>query len=106
LGRNLQVLDLEGCEGVSNQGLLSLFLACHRLQRLVLNGLPRVDDVAVQALLPRRNRHLRLPCLVDLNLNVCRGVSLHTVQELKRQRPDILRVTYRREVALRGPTSF
>jgi hypothetical protein len=110
LGRNLLILDLEGCEGVSDKGVSSLLVACHRLQRLVLSGLPRVSDRVVSELLPsRRRRFLRLPCLVDLHLNFCGGVTPHLAQELKRQRPDILRLSYRREVEmspLRGPMAF
>ncbi len=107
LGRGLQILDLEGCEGVSDKGLVALFAGCYRLQRLVLSGLPLVTDEAVQELLPsKRGRHPRLPCLVDLHLNFCGEVSTHIAAELKRQRPDILRLSHRREVALRGPPAF
>jgi len=105
LGRNLLILDLEGCVGVSDKGVSSLLVACHRLQRLVLSGLPRVTDRVFSEMLPNRGRRfVRLPCLVDLHLNSCGGVTPHMAQELKRQRPDIRRLSYRREVTLRGMT--
>jgi hypothetical protein len=49
---NQQILDLEACAAVTDRGVLALFASCHRLQRLVLSGLPCITDACLHALLP------------------------------------------------------
>jgi hypothetical protein len=102
LGRQLEILDLEGCERVTNRGVQMIARACSGLKKLVLSGIPTITDAAVRTM----SRPSCMPLLTDLHLNYCSEITSQACYLLRRKRPGITKLMCHRVPHLRDAQAF